>query len=208
MQQAEFKNFRDNKSKMFISYWNMNKGETFFTCDLTKTGVELGDDDQIQDYGCTFAITGSYTYQEMGSETISTVNAGDAFNRRPLKAVLITALEDNSRWCYALHFDSLFTSNESSGLDWDTTTDSKTLEGESIKISAGETLTLLDNDKDIYIVNPIYDTEIKAISYKKSSDETFTNLIYGKYLKIGKGKSFDIQSSIDTYIPKVYYSNK
>lgn len=206
MKQAEFKNFRDNKSKLLISYWNMSKGETFITCDLSKTGIKLGDDNQIQDYGCTFATTGSYRYQEIGSETATTVYAGDSFNRRPLKSVLITALEDNSRWCYALHYDSLFTTDEARGLYWDCPNTPKVLQGEQIKIMAGETINFLDNDKDVWIANPIYDTELTAISYRSGDSETFTNLIYGKYLKIEKGKSIDIQSSIDTYIPKLYYT--
>lgn len=208
MNQAEFKNFRDIRNKLLISYWNMNKGETFITCDLSKTGLELGEDNQILDYGCTFATTGSYTFQEIGSEVSTTVYAGDAFNRRPLRSVLITALEDNSRWCYALHVDSLFTSNEALGLDWDCPNGPKIMDGDQIKISADEIVTFVDEDKTNYIANPIYDPEIQAISYKTSDSETFSNLKYGKYLKLEKGKSYDIKSSIDTYIPKIHFTNK
>ena len=208
MQIAQFKNFRDSKNKLLISYWNMKKGEIFITCDLSKTGLELGEDNQIQDYGCTFATTGRYTFQEIGSETIKTVNAGDSFNRRPLRAVLITALEDDCKWCYALHFDSLFTTDEGRGLEWDCPNTPKVLEGDQIKIAAGEIISFIDNEKDVWITNPIYDTEIKALSYKSNSSEDFTNLSYGKYLKIGKGKTFQIKANVDTYIPKLYYINK
>jgi hypothetical protein len=156
----------------------------------------------------TFATTGSYTIQEIGSETVTTIYAGDSLNRRPLKSILITALEDNSRWCYALHVDSLFTSNQDLGQDWDCPNTPKVMEGDQIKISADEVVTFVDEDKTNYIANPIYDPEVQAISYKTSDSETFTNLKYGKYLKLEKGKSYDIKSSIDTYIPKIHFTNK
>lgn len=203
---VDFKNFRDNKSKLFITYWNMNKGETFVTCDLSKSGMKLGDDNQIEDYGCIFATQGSGTFQEVGTDIITTVYTGDVLNRRPLKAVIITALEDNSKWCYSLHFNSLFTSNESQNLDWDCPNAPKILTGEHIKIEAGQTISVIDNDKDIYIANPIYNSEQDTISHKGSDKNDFTSLNFGKYLKIKRGESFEIKSTIDTYIPKIYYS--
>jgi hypothetical protein len=205
MNLVEFKNFRDSKNKLLISYWSMNKGETFITCDLSKTSLQLGSDNQIEDYGCTFVTTGSYTIQEIGTDTITTIHAGDSLNRRPLKSILITALEDNSKWCYSLHVNSLFTTNESEGVEWECPSSAKTLNGEQIKISAGETIQLLDKTKDIYIANPICDSELNTITYKSSSENNFTNLNFGKYLKIKKGEVFNIQSTIDTYIPKLYY---
>ena len=208
MYSSEYKTFRDSKNKLIISYWNMNKGETFFTCDLSNTSLKLGEDNQIEDYGCTFVTQGSFTYREMGTDINTTVHAGDSFNRRPLKSILITALEDNTNWCYSLHYNSLFTSNESLGLHWETANSPKILEGEQIKVSANEVITFIDEDKVNYIVNPICDDEIQAISYKTSDSETFTNLKYGKYLKIEKGKSYDIKSNADTYIPKIHFINK
>lgn len=205
MKPVEFKNFRDSRNKLLISYWTMNKGEIFITCDLSKTSLRLGEDNQIEDYGCTFATTGSYTIQEIGTDTITTIHAGDSLNRRPQKAVLITALEDNSKWCYSLHVNSLFTTNESEGTEWECPSTARTLYGEQIKISAGEAIELFDNDKDIYIVNPLYESKLNTITYKSSSQENFTNLNYGKYLRIKKGDVFNIQSTIDTYIPKLYY---
>ena len=205
MKPVEFKNFRDSKNKLLISYWTMNKGEIFITCDLSKTKLELGEDNQIEDYGCTFATTGSYAIQEIGTDTITTIRAGDSLNRRPSKSILITALEDNSKWCYSLHVNSLFTTNESEGTEWECPNNARTLYGEQIKISAGETIELLDNDKDIYIVNPLYESKLNTITYKSPSQENFTNLNYGKYLRIKKGEVFNIQSTIDTYIPKLYY---
>lgn len=202
---VDFKNFRDSKNKLLISYWSMNKGETFITCDLSKTKLELGKDNQIEDYGCTFATTGSYTIQEMGTDTITTIYAGDSLNRRPLKSILITALEDNSKWCYSLHFNSLFTTNETEGIEWECPSSAKTLNGEQIKISAGETIEVVDNDKDLYLANPIYNSEVNTITYKNTSQNNFTSLNFGKYLKIKKGEVFNIQSTIDTYIPKLYY---
>lgn len=205
MQPVEFKNFRDNKNKLLLSYWTMNKGEIFITCDLSKTTLALGKDNQIEDYGCTFATEGSFTFQEVGTGIISTVYAGDSFNRRPQKAVIITALEDNSKWCYSLHFNSLFTTNESEGVEWECPSSAKTLNGEQIKISAGETIEVVDNNKDLYLANPIYKSELNTITYKSPTQESFTNLNYGKYLRIKKGEVFNIQSTIDTYIPKLYY---
>ena len=205
MNLVEFKNFRDSRNKLLISYWSMNKGEIFITCDLSKTSLELGSDNQIEDYGCTFATKGSFTFQEIGTDIITTVYAGDSFNRRPQKAVLITALEDNSKWCYSLHVNSLFTTNESEGIEWECPNTARTLNGEQIKISAGETIELLDNSKDIYIANPICDSELNTITYKSSSQDDFTNLNFGKYLRIKKGEVFNIHSNIDTYIPKLYY---
>ena len=206
MKPVEFKNFRDNKNKLFITYWTMNKGEIFITCDLSNTGLELGEDNQIEDYGCTFVTEGSFTFQEIGTDTITTVYAGDSFNRRPSKAVLITALEDNTNWCYSLHYDSLFTSNQSQEIDWECLNSPKIINGEQIKITVGERIELVDNDKDIYIANPIYKSELNTISYKNSSQENFTSLNFGKYLKIKKGEVFNIQSTVDTYIPKFYYT--
>jgi hypothetical protein len=183
----------------------MNKGETFITCDLSKTSLELGEDNQIEDYGCTFLTQGSFNYQEIGTDTITTVYAGDCFNRRPQKAVLITAIEDNTHWCYSLHFNSLFTTNESEGVEWECPSSAKTLNGEQIKISAGETIEVVDKNKDLYLANPIYKSELNTITYKSPTQENFTNLNFGKYLRIKKGEVFEIQSVIDTYIPKLYY---
>jgi hypothetical protein len=205
MNLVEFKNFRDSKNKLLISYWSMNKGETFITCDLSKTSLELGEDNQIEDYGCTFLTQGSFNYQEIGTDTITTVYAGDCFNRRPQKAVLITAIEDNTHWCYSLHVNSLFTTNESEGVEWECPSSAKTLNGEQIKISAGETIEVVDKNKDLYLANPIYKSELNTITYKSPTQENFTNLNFGKYLRIKKGEVFEIQSVIDTYIPKLYY---
>lgn len=206
MQPVEFKRFRDSKNKLCTSYWNMNKGEIFITCDLSK--IPIGDDNQIEDYGCTFVTSGSLTYREIDSNASVIVSAGDCFNRRPQKAILITALEDNTKWCYSVHMDTLFTTNVDEGIDWVCFNTPITLNGEQIKISTGETINLVDNEKDIWITNPIYDSEPNTIAYKSSEDESFTSLNFGKYLKIGKGKSFDIQATIDTYIPKVYQINR
>jgi hypothetical protein len=203
--QAQFKNFRDSKNKLFLTYWNMNKGEVFTTCDLSFFPVE--NDNQIEDYGCTFVTSGSFSYQETESDIITTVYAGDVLNRRPQKSIIIRALEDNANWCYSLHFNSLFTSNESEGLNWDCLNVPKVLHGEQIKISAGETITVVDVDKDIYIANPIYNSEPNTISYKNSEEDSFTSFNFGKYLKIEQGKTFNIQSTLDTYLPKVYYIN-
>ncbi len=174
---VDFKNFRDNKNKLFITYWVMNKGESFITCDLSKTGLKLGDDNQILDLGCTFPTSGSYSFEEVDSGIITNVCAGESFNRRPMKAVRITALEDNCKWCYALHFTGLFTSNESENQDWDCPMRPKVLHGEQIKISAEETIDLIDNDKNIWIVNPIYESDSNTISYKTSDDSDFKSLI-------------------------------
>ena len=203
--QAEFKNYRDSKNKLFLTYWNMNKGEVFTTCDLSFFPAES--DKQIEDYGCTFLTSGSCTYQEVGSDIVTTAYAGDAYNRRPNKSVIIKALEDNTNWCYSLHFNSLFTSNESEGLNWDCLDSPKVLNGEQIKISTEETITLVDTDKDIWIANPIYNSEPNTISYRNSEDESFTSLDFGKYLKIKQGKTCYMQSTLDTYLPKVYYIN-
>jgi len=205
MQQANMKNFRDSRSKLFLTYWNMNAGEVFTTCDLSVIPIE--DDNQIEDYGCTFVTSGSFTYQEMGTDVITTVYAGDVLNRRPQKSIIIKALEDNSNWCYSLHFDSLFTTNEDEGINWESLTTPRVINGEQIKISAGETITIVDDDKDIYIANPIYDSEPNTISHKSLEKDSFTSLNFGKYLKIGQGKPFELQSTIDTYIPKIYYVN-
>lgn len=205
MQQANMKNFRDSRSKLFLTYWNMNAGEIFTTCDLSVIPIE--DDNQIEDYGCTFVTSGSFTYQEMGTDVITTVYAGDVLNRRPQKSIIIKALEDNSNWCYSLHFDSLFTTNEDEGINWESLTTPRVINGEQIKISAGETITIVDDDKDIYIANPIYDSEPNTISHKSLEKDSFTSLNFGKYLKIGQGKPFELQSTIDTYIPKIYYVN-
>jgi hypothetical protein len=205
MQQAEMKNFRDSKNKLFLTYWNMNAGEVFTTCDLSVIAIE--DDNQIEDYGCTFVTSGSFTYQEMGTDVITTVYAGDVLNRRPQKSIIIKALEDNSNWCYSLHFDSIFTTSESEGIFRECLTTPKVLNGEQIKISAGELITIVDNDKDIYIANPIYNSEPNTISYKSLEEDNFTSLNFGKYLKIKQGKIFNIQSTLDIYIPKVYYAN-
>ena len=199
------KNFRDSRNKLFLTYWNMNAGEVFTTCDLSVIPIE--DDNQIEDYGCTFVTSGSFTYQEMGSDTIITAYAGDSINRRPNKSVIIKALEDNTNWCYSLHFDSIFTTNEDEGINWQSLTTPRVITGEQIKISAGETITLIDDDKDIWIANPIYDSEPNTISHKNIEDESFTSLNFGKYLKIGQGNSFELQSTIDTYLPKIYYTN-
>ena len=207
MNQAKMKNFRDSRSKLFLTYWNMNKGEVFTTCDLSNTNISLGDDNQIEDYGCTFVTSGSATYQEIGSDIITTAYAGDAYNRRTNKSVIIRALEDNTNWCYSLHFNSIFTTNEDEGINWQSLTTPRVINGEQIKISAGETITLIDEDKDIWIANPIYDSEPNTISHKSLEKDNFTSLNFGKYLKIGQGKPFELQSMIDTYIPKIYYVN-
>lgn len=203
---VHFKNFRDNKTKLLISYWIMNKGEKFTTCDLSNTSIPLGEDNQILDYGCTFLTQGSGLYQEVGSETIITGHAGDSFNRRPLKAVTITSLEDDSRWCYALHVNSLFTTDEVRGLNMDFQNTPKVITGEQFKIKAGETVEIIDNDNDFYIVNPLYGFEENTISYKTDNDE-FDDLKVGKYFKIGKGKTFTVKSTVETYIPKIYLDN-
>lgn len=204
---VDFKNFRDNKTKLLISYWTMNKGERFTTCDLSNTGLSLGEDNQILDYGCTFLTQGSASYQEIESEVITIVHPGDSFNRRPLRAVMITALEDDTRWCYALHINSLFTTDEVRGLNWDCPNAPKVITGEQIKIGAGETLEVIDDDKDFYIVNPLYGFEENTITYKTSDNEEFDDLKVGKYFKVGRGKTFIIKSKIDTYIPKIYLDN-
>jgi hypothetical protein len=201
--QAKMKNFRDSRSKLFLTYWNMNAGEVFATCDLSVIPIE--DDNQIEDYGCTFVTSGSLTYQEIKTDVITTVYAGDVLNRRPQKSIIIKALEDNSNWCYSLHFDSIFTTNKDEGINWQSSTTPKVINGEQIKISAGEIITIVDQDKNIYIANPIYDSEPNTISYKNSEEEIFTSLDFGKYLKIEQGKTFNIQSTLDTYLPKVYY---
>jgi hypothetical protein len=205
--QAEMKNFRDSKNKLFLTYWNMNKGEVFVTCDLSNTNISLGDDNQIEDYGCTFVTTGSFTYQETGSDIITTAYAGDSINRRPNKSIIIRALEDNTTWCYSLHFNSIFTTDESEGITREFLKTPRVLMGEQIKISSGETLTLVDTDKDIYITNPLYGSEQNTISYRSFEEDNYSDLGFGKYLKIKKGEIFNIQATIDTYIPKVYYSN-
>jgi hypothetical protein len=201
--QVQFKNFRDSKNKLFLTYWNMNKGEVFTTCDLSFLPVE--NDNQIEDYGCTFVTSGSFTYQETESDIITNVYAGDSFNRRPSKSVIIRALEDNSNWCYSLHFDSIFTTNENEGIDWESSKNPKVINGEQIKISKNESITLFDFDKDIYILNPIYNSVANTISYKSSRENIFSSLDFGKYLKIDKGETFIVQSTVDTYIPKIYY---
>lgn len=208
MKFAQFKTFRDSKNKLIVSYWTMNKGEMFITCDLSKTGIKVDNDDQIEDYGCTFLIQGRCTCKLVNGDEVIEVKAGEYSNRRRREGIIITALEDNTRWCYSLHFDSLFTTDDAKGLDWDCPNTPKVLEGEQIKISAGETINFVDNEKDVYIVNPIYDSEIKALSYKSNNDENFNNLNYGKYLKIAKGKTFEIKSTMDIYIPKLHYINK
>ena len=205
--QVEFKNYRDSKNKLFLTYWNMNRGEVFVTCDLSNTNISLGDDNQIEDYGCTFVTTGSFTYQETGSDIITTAYAGDSINRRPNKSIIIRALEDNTTWCYSLHFNSIFTTDESEGITREFLKTPRVLMGEQIKISSGETLTLVDTDKDIYITNPLYGSEPNTISYRSFEEDNYSDLGFGKYLKIKKGEIFNIQSTIDTYIPKVYYSN-
>jgi len=205
--QAKFNNFRDSRNKLFLTYWNMNKGEVFTTCDLSNTNISLGDDNKIEDYGCTFVTSGSAIYHELETDTITTAYAGDSYNRRPNKSVIIRALEDNTNWCYSLHFDSIFTTNEDEGINWQSLTTPRVINGEQIKISAGEIITIVDNDKDIYIANPIYGSEPDTISHKSLEKDSFTSLNFGKYLKIGQGNSFELQSMIDTYIPKIYYVN-
>ena len=139
MHSSDYKTFRDSKNKLIISYWNMNKGETFFICDLSQTNFELDNNKQTEDFGCTFVTSGSGLAQEIGNDIITHVYAGDVANRRCLKAAKLTALEDNTRWCYALHYSSLFTTNESLGLNWETANAPKILEGEQIKISDRKT---------------------------------------------------------------------
>jgi len=204
---VNYKSFRDNKTKLIISYWTMNKGERFTTCDLSNTGLTLGEDNQILDYGCTFLIQGSASYQEVGTEVITTVYPGDSVNRRPLKAIMITALEDDTRWCYALHFNSLFTDNASLGLSWDCPNGPKVITGEQIKIEAGETLKIVDKNRDFYIANPLYGLEENIITYKSPNDEEFNDFKIGRYLKVEKGETFNFKSTIDTYIPKIYLDN-
>ena len=47
MKFAQFKTFRDSKNKLIVSYWTMNKGEMFITCDLSKTGIKVDNDDNL-----------------------------------------------------------------------------------------------------------------------------------------------------------------
>lgn len=201
---VDFKNFRDNKNKLLLTYWVMNKGESFTTCDLSSTGLKLGDDDQILDLGCTFVIRGLGTYHELDTGIIKTAYPGEVFNRRPLKAITITALEDNSIWCYSLHFTGLFTTDETRGLNCDCPVPPKVLTGEQTKISINEIAEISDSNRDIYIANPLYGSEENTIEYKNSEDMEFVNLTIGKYLKIKKGEVCKIRSRVDTYIPKVY----
>lgn len=201
---VDFKNFRDNKNKLFLTYWVMNKGESFTTCDLSNTGLKLGNDDQILDLGCTFAIQGLGTYHELDTGIIKTAYPGEVFNRRPLKAVTITALEDNSIWCYSLHFTGLFTTNQTLGLNCECPVPPRVLTGEQTKISVNETIELSDSNRDIYIANPLYSSEENTIEYKISDDTEFISLNFGKYLKIKKGEICKIRSKVDTYIPKVH----
>jgi hypothetical protein len=208
MQQAKFKRFIDIRTRLSVVYWHMNNGEMFITCDSTGSGLKPGDDNKIEDYGCTFATTGNGTFQVIESEIITDWKPGDVFNRRPLKSTIIRSLEDNSRWCYVIHLDSVFQINPNNPSECWQCPNPKILIGEQIKVSADEIVTLSDDTQDIYIVNPICDDEIEPISYKLYDSETFTNLKYGKFLKIRKGKSYDIKSNMDIYIPKISFINK
>jgi len=203
---VDFKTFRDNKSKIIISYWTMNKDDSFVSCDLSNTKLnKLDDHNLIEDYGCTFLIQGKCLLSTADSDEILETNAGEVGNRRRKGAIVVKALEDNTQWCYCLHFNSLFTTNITEGLQEDLV-NPKLLTGESIKISAGEILEFVDNDKDVWIADPICteDPELNAISYKPTDKEEFSNLVTGKLLKILKGKTYFIKSNIDTYIPKVF----
>jgi len=181
----------------------MNKGETFITCDLSNANLDLGDDNQILDYGCTFATEGSFSYQEVDTGLITFSNAGDSFNRRPLKSTIIKSLEDNSKWCYALHFSGLFTSEPQNNQYWGLGDNPKVITGEQFKILSGEILQLNAEDNDIYIVNPLCHSEENTLSYKTSNQEEFKDLKFGKFLKIKRGESFLIKSTVDTFIPKI-----
>lgn len=197
------KAFRDRENRLILTYWTMNTGEEFYTCDLSY--LPLNSNNQVDDYGCTFVATGNLNFQEAGTSVIFDAKPGDAFNTRPQKSIKITALEDNCRWCYALSFDSLGTTNACTDPNSSYVSSGKRLTGESIKTPAGQEIEVSDPDKDIYIANPFLDTPANTLLYRNPDDQYFTNMETGKFYKIEKGNSIIIQSTIDGYIPKVYY---
>ena len=195
--------FRDRDNRLILTYWEMNKNEEFYTCDLST--IPKGEDGKIEDCGCTFTTSGKFTYQESGSDLIETSITGEANNRRPQKSVKMIMLEDNTKFCYCLGFDALLTTNTCSGQGDVTSSSARKLIGESIFVSSGIFLDIQDTEKDFYIANPLLNSEPNTISYKKENSNDFINLEFGKYLKIISGETITLKSTLDIHIPKVYY---
>lgn len=195
--------FRDRDNRLILTYWEMNKNEEFYTCDLST--IPKGEDGKIEDYGCTFVTSGKITYQESGSDLIETSITGEANNRRPQKSVKMIILEDNTKFCYCLDFDALLTTNTCSGQGDMMNSSARKLIGESIFVSSGLYLDIQDTEKDFYIANPLLNSEPNTISYKKENSNDFINLECGKYLKIISGETITLKSTLDIHIPKVYY---
>lgn len=198
----DFKAFRDRENGLIITYWVMDKDEEFFSCDVSY--LPCLENGLVLDMGCNFITKGSFTYQEAGSSTITTGIAPYFSNYRPPKPNKVTALEDDTRWCYALSLDAIELEKEKLPISqW-----GRTITGEHISVSSSSLNYIKNNDKqDIFIVNPLFKSEPETIEYKKNEDDEFVDLTYGKYLKIEDGETVILRSKVDVSIPKVYYYN-
>lgn len=197
-----FKIIKDEESGLHVSYWVMDKGEEFFTCDVSYLpSLENG---LVLDLGCTFVTKGSFTYQEAGSDIITTSVASNFDNYRPPKSNKIIALEDDTRWCYCSSLGVIEFSKEQTPI----VRPEKTITGEHITLlSRSLNYITNNNNQDIFIVNPLFKSEPKTIVYKKHENDEFADLSYGKYLKIETGETVILKTNVDVSIPKVYYYN-
>lgn len=197
--------FRDRENGFIITYWVLKKDESFYTCTLNH--LERAEDGKVDDLGCTFISSGNLEYQESNRDSIDISYEGDIHSRRYQKSIKITSVTDVARFLYCADLKSMYTINQWEDPNKIISFNPRIIRGENILLKVGDLVDITDTEKDFYITNPFLNAAPNVINYKFSEQPHFTNLPFGKAVKVEKGRTVTVQSAVKIYIPKFFVFN-
>jgi hypothetical protein len=114
-------------------------GDEAITC---TTGKPLSKE-RLLDHGCSYILRGSGKEKELYQEDFAVWNEGDVLNHRFPAETTVTALEDNSVWCYICDKD-----------------ESKVITGKTLFVSSSKLTMLSSDEKEMYLFCPHEDVLI------------------------------------------------
>lgn len=164
---------RFHTDNFIVSTWfHTEAGDDAITCSMNM----LSSKERVLDYGCSFVLSGSGTEKEICrdnyQETHTNYKAGDVINHRYPGEITVTALEDNSVWCYVCDKDpsKVITGKCLLVTSTGVTCDEKCyivsphemieVDGETLRrneIKEVDTSVVIKSEKDIYIATFTFD---------------------------------------------------
>jgi hypothetical protein len=121
------------------TWFHSKAGDEAITC---TTGKPISGE-RLLDHGCSYILRGYGKEKELYQEHYDTWMEGDVLNHRFPAETTVTAMEDNSVWCYICDKD-----------------ESKVITGKTLFVPEYKIVMMSADDKDIYLFCPHEDVEI------------------------------------------------